>query len=250
MVLGKLISGVIRAVTWTCRRRFHADPRPELHRQGVPYVMAILHAQQVMALMYSEEGTAAMVSRSKDGELLIPILTARGVVPVRGSTRRVSGFGKGGVVALEAIKAHVRGGRPAVIAVDGPNGPRNHVHKGVAVLSRDTQAPVVVIFATVSHRWIQKSTWDRLQIPLPFARIDGYFSKPIYPQPGESAESLRLRIETTLNEMESTHDPVEAGLQGRGLPVPKPAMAVPSRSFRPVSRTWFSLRAGISLRGE
>lgn len=66
----------------SCRVRWHDDPRPSLHEEGCPYVYAILHCHQVAAIIGCEPGTGAMVSRSADGDLLVPSLYIHGIVPI------------------------------------------------------------------------------------------------------------------------------------------------------------------------
>jgi hypothetical protein len=197
------------ALRATCRISLHDDPRADLRASAEPYVYSILHAHQVSAAIDREEGTAAMVSQSADGELLLPGFYALGIKAIRGSNRSQD-HDKGGRSALKQLIAHVRGGSPAYLAVDGPRGPRNHVRKGIAVLSRETGATVLNVVAVPSRRWIVRGTWDHLQIPKPFCRIDGYFAEPIRPRSTETVEQYRLRIETSLNELEASHDPLEA----------------------------------------
>lgn len=149
-----------------------------------------------------------MVSRSADGQIIVPALRVRGVVPVRGSGAR-RGVEKGGHAALRALIEHVAGGAPAYLAVDGPRGPRGDVHKGIAVLARETRAVVVTLVAVPTRRWTLGS-WDRLQIPKPFAQIDAYFGKPLVFAPEENAESFCTRVAEVLYRLESQHDPAEA----------------------------------------
>ncbi len=194
----------------TCRIRLHHDPRDQLRANGVPYVYSVLHAHQVAAVIGGEPGTGAMVSRSLDGQIIVPALRVRGVVPVRGSSARQSGDSKGGLEALDALVDHVNGGRPAYLAVDGPRGPRGHVHKGIATLSQRTGAAVINMVAVPSRRWVLRKAWDRMQIPKPFATIDAYFALPVFPLENESVESFRIRIEQSLRALELQHDSAEA----------------------------------------
>ena len=83
--------GAVLLVTWrlTLRIRTVDDPRPALRETGRPYVYAILHAQQMSFILFSDDRpVAAMVSASKDGDALVPLCRVRGVVPVRGSSRK------------------------------------------------------------------------------------------------------------------------------------------------------------------
>lgn len=194
----------------TCRIRVHHDPRPALRAAGQSYIYTVLHAHQVAAVIDGERGTGAMVSQSLDGEIIVPSLRVRGIVPVRGSGGRGSGCGRGGLAALEALVEHVQSGRPAYLAVDGPRGPRGHVQKGAAVLSRRTGAAILLMVAVPTRRWIINKSWDRLQIPTPFSTIHGYFAAPLFPLENETAEQYRARIERALHELERLHDPAEA----------------------------------------
>lgn len=197
----------------TCRVRLHDDPRPALRSAGRNYIYAVLHAHQIAAIIDAERGTGALVSRSADGQILIPSLRVRGIVPIRGSSNR-RGRDKGGRLALDALIKHVHGGRPAYLAVDGPRGPRGCVHRGVALLSQRTGAAVVLLAPIPSRRWILTKTWDRLQIPKPFSVIDGYFAAVIQPEPEEPLSHYGQRIEDALADLERKHDPGEASPQG------------------------------------
>ena len=194
-----------------CRIRLHNDPRPKLRAKSQTYAYSVLHSHQIAAVIHGERGTGAMVSRSTDGELLIPSLLLCGIVPIRGSKRQNSGD-KGGLAAIEALIEHVQGGAPVYLAVDGPRGPRNRVHKGIAVLSQRTGVAVINLVAVPARRWIFTRAWDRFQIPKPFTTIHGYFGEPLFYREGEGVEQYRKRIETALNDLEREHDPLEAEL--------------------------------------
>lgn len=204
-----LIALAIVLLRATCRIRLHGDPRPDLRARSQPYVFAVLHAHQVAMIMGGEPGTGAMVSHSADGGLLIPSLRARKIVPVRGSSGS-GGQDRGGRTALDALIKHVRGGSPAFLTVDGPRGPRNRVHRGIAVLSQRTGAAVLNIVAIPTRRWIFSRAWDRFQVPKPFTTIHGYFGEPLIPRQDEDVEQYCARIESELNELERRCDPVEA----------------------------------------
>jgi len=159
--------------------------------------------------MDGEPGTGTMVSRSLDGDLLIPTLRVRRIIPIRGSSLG-NGQDKGGRSALKSLIEHVRSGAPGLLAVDGPRGPRNRVSKGIALLSQKTGAVILNVVMVPNRRWILSRTWDRLQIPKPFATTDAYFAEPVIPREGESMERYRQRIELSLNELEAKHDWEEA----------------------------------------
>ncbi len=201
-------------VCWrrTCRYRVVNDPRSRLRARGTPYIYSLPHAHQVAAVFVNDESRgrlAAMVSRSRDGDLLVPSLTLRGVKVARGSTRK-HGRDKGGRTAAMALGDLLMQGIPVLFAVDGPRGPRNHVNRGVADLARRAHAPILPTVVLPSRRWILAKTWDRFQIPQPFCTLSLIFADPIVARDGEGSEALRERVAEAMNELERRYDPVEA----------------------------------------
>jgi len=215
-VLGPwFIALAIQTLRATCRVRIHDDPRPKLRSNGAAYVFSVLHAHQIAAAICRERGTAAMVSQSADGDFVALGFRLIGIKTVRGSSRRTT-EDKGGLSALNELIEHVRLGHPAYLAVDGPRGPRNQVHKGIASLSRRTGASVLNVVAVPSRRWIFKRSWDRFQIPKPFSRIDIFVADPIRPEQDERLDEYSRRIERSLCALETVCDPVEAEIAAAG----------------------------------
>jgi lysophospholipid acyltransferase (LPLAT)-like uncharacterized protein len=194
----------------SCRAAVHDDPRPALRAARRPYIYAILHAHQVAAVLINDDpGIAAMLSRSTDGDLLAPSLRVTGVLAMRGSTRR-AGQDKGGRRALQLLEAHTRAGHPSLLAVDGPRGPRNHVHRGVVDLARATNATIVPCVIVSSRRWILRRSWDRFQIPAPFCRLSMTFAMPLDPGAEPDDGRLRALVGGALEDLERRCDPIEA----------------------------------------
>jgi hypothetical protein len=209
-IAGRALALYLAALQRTCRVEFLGDPRPELRRAGRPYVLALLHAHQLAALVACDEPRlAAMVSRSRDGDLLVASLRRAGVEAVRGSSRRGE-RDKGGRSALRALARHLGSGHPALLAVDGPRGPRGHVQLGAIELSERAGAPLVPLVALSSARVRIRRSWDRFQIPLPGARIDVHFGMPLEVERGEGAADFRERVEVALRELERRWDRREA----------------------------------------
>jgi lysophospholipid acyltransferase (LPLAT)-like uncharacterized protein len=193
----------------SCRAVVRDDPRPALRAAGRPYIYAILHAHQLSAVLINDDrGIAAMASQSKDADLLVPSMRVTGVLAMRGSTRR-GNRDKGGRRALELLEEHTRRGLPSLLTIDGPVGPRNHVHRGVVDLARRTGATIVPCVIVASRRWILRS-WDRYQIPWPFCRLSMTFAPPLDPRAMLDDERLRHSVRAALAELERRCDPVEA----------------------------------------
>jgi lysophospholipid acyltransferase (LPLAT)-like uncharacterized protein len=208
-VVGWLSALVVIMLKLSCRIRFHDDPRPGLRKTKTAYAYAILHGHQLGAILAAEAGTVAMVSRSADGDMLVPSLRVRGVKAVRGSTRLL-GRDKGGSQALALLIDHVRDGAPGYFAVDGPRGPRGEVGLGIAKLAQATGAAVIPAIPVPRRRWILTRAWDRFQVPKPFTRIDAYFTPPLFCGPNEDIEVFCARVQETLTALERQHDAHEA----------------------------------------
>ena len=142
----------------------------------------------------SGAGMAALISASKDGAFLARILEWFRVQPVRGSSSRR------GAQALLELTTWAERGYDLTLTPDGPRGPCYEVQDGIMSLSQLTGLPIVP--AALNLNWkISVKSWDRFQIPLPFARCDVCVGKPIrVPQNASDAEreELRRQLETEL----------------------------------------------------
>jgi hypothetical protein len=120
----------------------------DLHRAKRSYVHAFYHDQLLM-MTYSYLGRgygrrlAVLSSRHRDGEYVSRTLERFGHIMVRGSS------GRGGAAGLIEVIRHLRAGRDAAFATDGPRGPRHRVQMGVIQGARLGSAPIVpVAFAS------------------------------------------------------------------------------------------------------
>jgi hypothetical protein len=136
----------------------------------------------------------AMVSASRDGGMLAGVLERFGVEPVRGSSSRR------GPQALREMVSWGRRGHDLAITPDGPRGPRYIVQEGVISTAQLTGLPIVPV--TYHLNWkIQAKSWDRFQIPLPFARCEITIGKVLrVPRETDAAgrEELRKKLEAEM----------------------------------------------------
>lgn len=219
---------LIFLVRLTLRFNIVDDPRPALKEAGQRYIYAILHSQQINFVLVSDDvPVAAMVSASKDGDVLVPPCKVRNIIPCRGSTRK-KGKDKGGRKALQVMADHVRSGIPALLAVDGPRGPRGTVHWGVVDLAIETESFIVIAGIQPNSRWILSKTWDRTQIPKPFTTMNGRFREPINPKDFPDRAALRAHVAAELHALELQWDPEEAK-HNKGIPETQEASSQPEK---------------------
>jgi lysophospholipid acyltransferase (LPLAT)-like uncharacterized protein len=195
-LLASLIYGLIRAVAFTIRFRyvdrtglFEKDP-PQ------PAIFLIWHNRLALSLMLylklprkrqPSRRMAAIVSASRDGAVVAHILELFGVQPVRGSTSRR------GPQALLELTSWAERGYDLAFTPDGPRGPCHVVQPGAIALAQVTGLPIVP--ACYHLNWkIRAKSWDRFQIPLPFARLDFTFDTLVYvPRGADDAQREQCR---------------------------------------------------------
>lgn len=162
-------------------------------------IMAFWHGRVFAATyFFRDRGIGVMISENFDGEWIARIIERFGFTTSRGSTSR------GGQRALLQLKRRMEQGSPAGFAVDGPRGPARSVQPGVVWLAKLTGNPVVPFHMEASSYWSLKS-WDRTQIPRPFATVALAVGTSIQ-VPMDADEPLlerkRIEVEHSLFELE------------------------------------------------
>lgn len=95
-------------------------------------------------------------------------------------------------------------GKPAGFTVDGPRGPARVAQPGAVWLAKATGNPVLPFHLEASRHWSVNS-WDRTQIPKPFATVSIAMGEPFH-VPGDAderaIESARRLLEERLVSLE------------------------------------------------
>ena len=86
-------------------------------------------------------------------------------------------------------------GYDAAFTVDGPRGPRYEVKPGIITLAQVTGRALIPASYHLSAKITVKS-WDRFQIPLPFATCTFHVGQPLcVPPEMDEAERERFRLQ-------------------------------------------------------
>jgi lysophospholipid acyltransferase (LPLAT)-like uncharacterized protein len=145
-------------------------------------------------------GLAAMVSASRDGAFLSAVLEGFKVQPVRGSTSR-----RGRQALLEMTRWAERG-YDLAITPDGPRGPRYKVQPGIISLAQVTGLPIIPFSYRLRGK-VEIRSWDRFQVPIPFASCELRAIPPIHiPRDVDEAERERLRVRLEESMLAITQD--------------------------------------------
>jgi len=159
------------------------------------YIIAFWH-ECVLLSLHSRwrRPTTAIISQSKDGEIVSRVLELYKATTARGSSTR------GGDNALrEAIRAY-RAGDNLAVTPDGPKGPRRVVKDGAVYLAQLTGAPIVPFHFTARKKKRLRS-WDSQIVPMPFSRALYLYGPPISVPRDGNVEEWRVKIEKAMNDL-------------------------------------------------
>jgi lysophospholipid acyltransferase (LPLAT)-like uncharacterized protein len=149
------------------------------------------------AVYFKRRGIVVITSENFDGEWIARIITKFGYGTARGSSSR------GARKALLQLIRDVRE-RPVAFTLDGPRGPARVAQPGAVWLAKATGNPIIPFHLEADRHWTLNS-WDRTQIPKPFAKIALVFAPPltiIRSASDEMLDDANRRLEAALAECE------------------------------------------------
>jgi hypothetical protein len=193
----RAIAGLGATLRWRTEGLEHYDA---VIRSGHQPIMAFWHGRILPATYYfRRRGIVVITSQNFDGEWIAGIIERFGYGTARGSTSR------GGRRALQQLARDLEKGRPAGFTVDGPRGPARAAQPGAVWLAKATGHPVLPFHLEADRYWTLRS-WDRTQVPKPFATVAIAMGEPlIVPVDADEAaiEAARLRLEARLDALEA-----------------------------------------------
>jgi lysophospholipid acyltransferase (LPLAT)-like uncharacterized protein len=136
-----------------------------------------------------------MISQSRDGTRVTRIAERLGWRVVRGSSSR--GGAKALLQMIRVLHEPVLAGH----LVDGPRGPRRELKPGLVALAQRSGAVLIPGLYVVRRKWSAPS-WDRLQVPYPFALCVRYDLPPRCVRKDldeDEVEKLRIELQEELN---------------------------------------------------
>lgn len=194
-------AGYLKLVGLTARYRVkgweHYDAIKKGHGRGV---WVVWHNRLIGGIILQrDKNVGALISKSRDGELISRAVERLGYAPLRGSTSRNSSG-----VAKAAIR-HLREGYDVVFTPDGPRGPRYEVQAGAAWAAKLSGAPVLPIGVGATPKAVFKS-WDRFQLPLPFSRIQVVLGEPLTFSEADDIAYVQKKIKDALDRVTAEAD--------------------------------------------
>jgi lysophospholipid acyltransferase (LPLAT)-like uncharacterized protein len=178
-----IVAALGSTLRWRAEGLEHLDAVARVGRQPI---MAFWHGRILPATVYfRRRGIVVITSENFDGEWIAGIIERFGYGTARGSTSR------GGRKALRQLTRDMAAGRPAAFTIDGPRGPARVAQAGAVWLAKTTGNPVIPFHIETDRHWTLNS-WDRTQIPKPFALSAIAIGEPLYVDHGTDAAGLEI----------------------------------------------------------
>lgn len=191
-----LLAVLCRTYRWRIEGAGHYQTVVDAGRQPI---LALWHGRILPGLHYfRNRGIVVITSQNFDGEWIAGILHRFGFGTARGSSSR------GGARALVQLRRDLSVGRPAAFTVDGPRGPARVVQPGAVFLAGATGQPILPYHIESDRFWTLKS-WDRTQIPKPFASVVLVIGGPITVEDTrqDTLEQRRADLQAALERLEA-----------------------------------------------
>jgi len=176
------------------------EPVRKLLEKKQPFVLMFWHGSMLLPWWHMRHARpAALISRSKDGQILSDILERWNYNVVRGSSS------KGSKEAMEFMRRLIDYGHIVCITPDGPRGPGMELKMGGIRIAQTKEVPLV--YCSVRYEQFSSlRSWDQFEIPHLFTRACLSFSDPIHVPvelDGVSLDNFRLELQL---DMQQAHD--------------------------------------------
>ena len=163
------------------------------------FIVAFWHGKMLVPWYhFRNKKITALISKSKDGEILSNLLKSFSYEVIRGSSN------DGGKDAFEKMIESVKNKKSIAITVDGPKGPIYKMKAGAVVISHRTMTPLFLL-GVGYDKFYQLKSWDKFQIPKPFSKVKLVFSNEFYVAESLSKDEIGVKIldaEKMLNDLQ------------------------------------------------
>jgi lysophospholipid acyltransferase (LPLAT)-like uncharacterized protein len=199
---GVVLYGLIRALGATVR--FEVRGR-EHHTEEKPLVYCFWHNRiPIATYFWRNRGIVVMSSRSFDSEYIARFIQRFGYGTAKGSSTR------GALAGLIQMIRAVRAGKSAAFTVDGPRGPIYQAKPGALLLAQKAGAAILPFSISLDRCW-RLPSWDRIEIPKPFARAFVVIGEQIEVENADD-EQMHQRLQSILERLREESDALVRGL--------------------------------------
>lgn len=195
-----LLGIVIRVLCKTVKYQFvNKSAIEKLENSNQNYVLAFWHGTMLTAwYLNRNKNMSAIVSQSKDGEILTRLLKKWKYEIARGSSH------KGGKEAMNILLDFAQNKKSVSITPDGPTGPINVMKPGAVITAKKCSIPLVLAGVGYNNYYEFKS-WDKFKLPKFFSVSKIIYSDPIYIDSSldyEATDKIIKECEIKLNKLQ------------------------------------------------
>ncbi|MCF8411778.1 MAG: lysophospholipid acyltransferase family protein [Melioribacteraceae bacterium] len=191
---------LIRLLCATLRIKIeNSEVVSKLESENQNFVVAFWHGQMIVPwYLHRDKKFSALISTSKDGEILARVLKKWKYNVERGSSS------KKGKEALNILVESAKKGYSIAITPDGPKGPSQEMKAGAVIAAKKSNVPLLLLACAYKNKKILKS-WDRFNIPMLFSKCVAIYSEPILINPNlnyDDTNKLINNCQEKLNRMQ------------------------------------------------
>jgi len=171
----------------------------KLDNENKNYILAFWHGTMLLPwYVHGNPNCAALISKSKDGDLLAKILKHWNYNVVRGSSST------GGDIALAIMIDFAKNDYSVTITPDGPRGPAHKFKAGAVVAAKKSKVPLILAGVGFQKKKVL-SNWDKFEVPHFFSKAKIIYSEPIFIEANlsyEETSNIIINCENKLNELQ------------------------------------------------
>jgi lysophospholipid acyltransferase (LPLAT)-like uncharacterized protein len=175
------------------------DVIKKLDNENKNYILAFWHGTMLLPwFLHGNPNCAALISKSKDGDLLAKILKHWNYHVVRGSSST------GGDIALAIMIDFAKNNYSVTITPDGPRGPTHKFKAGAIITAKKSEVPLILAGVGFQRKKVL-SNWDKFEVPHFFSKAKIIYSEPILIDANlsyEETSNIIIDCENKLNELQ------------------------------------------------
>ncbi|HOM65259.1 MAG TPA: lysophospholipid acyltransferase family protein [Ignavibacteriales bacterium] len=178
--------------------KFVVSGEEEINKLNTNFVIAFWHDEMLAGWYYNKKfNPVALISPSKDGDIMTKILIDWGYEVVRGSSN------ESGKEALNLIVDKIQTGKNFCLTPDGPKGPYHRFKAGAFVAAKRGEVPLILMKVRYEKYYTFNKSWDKFKLPKVFSKVYVHYSSPICIDKEATREEVNSTIEKSYSIMEN-----------------------------------------------
>ncbi len=167
------------------------------------YVLVFWHGTMLLPwYLFRNKNLTAIVSKSKDGNILTKLLQMWNYNVQRGSSS------KAGKEVLQKLIENALQNKSIAITPDGPRGPEKEMKAGAVIIAKKANVPLILVGIAFKKKKILNS-WDKFQVPYLFTKAYAVYSEPILINKNLSYEETDKKIKEIEKELNNLQNQAE-----------------------------------------